>query len=108
MMTDDEYKPIYKFKNYYTDSFLNDENSLNEPFYSGDIKLIKIKHKINNYHSLIYHIKNNNGSIITYKDLYNEIDTQSLNYKHILEQTDARFIENIYKQTDTYEIICGS
>tara|TARA_R100000951_G_C2598287_1_gene167345 strand:- start:46 stop:402 length:357 start_codon:yes stop_codon:yes gene_type:complete len=109
---DDEYKEFYIFKNFYTDCLLENEDQLNEPFYNGNHKLIIIKHEPfwdEQNNSIYYYIKNNPNNIITYKELYDEIDKQSLDYKHILEYEDHRFIELISKQTDIqYELCCGS
>ena len=120
-MSDDDYTPIYQFKNYYTDCLLENLDELNQAFYNGNEQNIVIKHEINNYYyddygnrkcitnSIYYYIKNNPNNIITYKSLYDEIDKQSLNYKNILEQTDHRFIDSIDKQTDIqYDLGCGS
>jgi predicted patatin/cPLA2 family phospholipase len=120
-MSDDEYKPIYQFKNYYEDCWLENQDELNQAFYNGNEKIIVIKHEINNYYydddnnskcvrdCIFYYIKNNPNNIITYKDLYDEIDKQSLNYKNILTKTDHIFIECIDKNTDVqYDMWCGS
>ena len=120
-MSDDEYMEIYEFKNYYVDSWLENQDELNQPFYNGNEKIIVIKHEINNNYydndnnmkydrnAIFYYIKNNPNNIITYKDLYDQIDKQSLNYKNILTKTDHRFIEGIYKNTEIqYDMLCGS
>jgi len=123
-MSDDEeyeYKPIYEFKNYYTDCLLEKQEQLNQPFYNGKEKIIVIKHEITNFYYddynnqkcitnyIFYYIRNNPNNIITYKDLYDEIDKQSLEYKDLLEQTNHIFIESIDKETDIqYDMWCGS
>jgi hypothetical protein len=105
---------IYVFKNCYIDSLLENKYELNKPFYTGTEKLIIISHEIYNYilnntHTIFYYIKNNDNNIITFKDLYDEIDKQSLEYKSLLEREDHIFIEGIVKKTDIhYDMYCGS
>ena len=105
---------IYVFKNGYIDALLENKYELNKPFYTGNEKLIIISHEIYNYildntHTIFYYIKNNDNNIITFKDLYDEIDKQSLEYKSLLEREDHIFIEGIVKKTDIhYDMYCGS
>jgi hypothetical protein len=93
---------------------LENQYDLNQPFYNGNEKLIIISHEIYNYilnstHTIFYYIKNNPNNIITFKELYNAIDKQSLEYKDILYQEDHIFIEGIDKKTEIhYDMICGS
>ena len=105
----------YVFKNYYIDAFLENQYELNKPFYNGNEKLIIISHEIYDYildkctHTIFYYIKNNDNNIITFKDLYDEIDKQSLEYKAVLDREDHLFIEGFDKITDIhYDMCCCS
>ena len=107
MINDD----IYVFKNYYIDGFLENQYELNKPFYTGNEKLIIISHEIydcilNTNHTIFYYIKNNDNNIITFKDLYDEIDKQSLEYKSLLDKEDHIFIEGFDKITDIHFDMC--
>ena len=111
---DEEYVMVYNFKNCYIDCMLKNEKQLTEPFYIGNQKFIIIKHQIHNAYcdenkSIFYYIKNNANNIITYQQLYDQIDIQSIEYKHILEERDDIMIEFIDKETEIqYVMFCGS
>jgi hypothetical protein len=102
---------IYKFKNYYIDALLENQYELNKPFYTGNEKIIIISHEIYDYilddtHTIFYYIKNNDNNIISFKNLYDEIDKQSLEYKSLLDNTDHLFIEGFDKKTDIHYVMC--
>ena len=116
-----ELENSYNFENYYTDS-LNCYDSLDDIFYTGDSPFIIIKdHKW--FHNgkfekvLFYTIKIRNNKFhngkyeksITYRELFNQLDFQSVEYLDVLLNDDHRFIETIVKKNGiTYELWCGS
>ena len=119
-MSDDEtdyeelIKNSYQFKNYYDDSIYKVEyNNLNEIFYNGNSPYIIIKDCkwFNNgdYDKIIYYTIKNYSNQISYGELFDQLDNQSINYLDILLNDDHRFIESIDQINDiTYELCCGS
>ena len=100
----------YQFENYYTDSLTRNEKQLNSVFvkYEGIKMIVICDDKWWGDKKLYYYIKVPKKGL-TYKNLYKQLDTQSKQYKTILDNDDHRFIEAITKKTDIeYDMWCGS